>query len=666
MSVLQNPSWFGRYRLTSRLATGGMAEVYVGRRVEPDGKPGPMVAVKRLLPHLSKDPNVVRMFLNEARITAQIHHPNVVRILDLGSENGEPFIAMELLDGKTFAELRQKVAEEGRRVPLGVTLRILVDACRGLHAAHRAVDTEGRELRIVHRDFTPENIHVGVMGEVKVIDFGIAKAPALNAGTEPGTLKGKFFYMSPEMIAGRAVDHRADIFAAGVMLYEQLCGRRPFTGTHGDEVLARISEGRPKPPRELDPSVPAALEAICLKALSTNPDERFENFEELTEAISGVGGAAQVATRAEVGAYVSSVFPDEVDPRRNLIKVSRQLDPSIPGANSISELSIPFDPPPAERPPEPTPSRRPWILAGAAVVGVLLLAGGVWLARSNGKTPAERIAAAKTAPSLDERIAELGPLAADARSTPEELDAAAKLLLDGTPTPAAAEAALAIADALRARGGSEAKAALYEGEAAVVLRFGKRAETALTKASELLPNDSTPDVLLADLKEKQGDLPGAVASLARALEKSPRQTELAMRQGYWLSQLGRLDEAARTLESVLERRFDARSAAELAFVRYRQEDAGGALKLLRRALAKEPKLAVAHYYLGAVLYRQGEVKAAEKAYREADRLEPTDARPLVALCQMQAQTQSKDLDATRKLIEQRFPQDAAKLLAGCS
>jgi len=199
---LQTPVWFGPYRLTSRLGTGGMAEVYLGRHVGSDGQFGPMVAVKRLLPHLVADRAIVQMFLNEAKITAQINHPNVVRVLDLGHEKDEPYIAMELLEGRSFAELRFRAAQLAERVPLGITLKILADACRGLDAAHRAVDEHGRFLCIVHRDFTPDNIHVGVSGEIKVIDFGIAKAQNVGVGTEPGTLKGKFFYMSPEMIAG--------------------------------------------------------------------------------------------------------------------------------------------------------------------------------------------------------------------------------------------------------------------------------------------------------------------------------------------------------------------------------------------------------------------------------------------------------------------------------
>ena len=175
LSVSQTSTWFGRYRLTSRIATGGMAEVYLGRMLLPDGRFGPAMAVKRLLPHLIADPAIVRMFLNEADITRQIQHPNVVRILDLGQVHSEPFIAMELLEGHSFAEVRQAAAQGGMRVPLGITLRVLTEACRGLDAAHRAVDTKGRELQIVHRDFTPDNIHVGVNGDGRREGHGMSR-----------------------------------------------------------------------------------------------------------------------------------------------------------------------------------------------------------------------------------------------------------------------------------------------------------------------------------------------------------------------------------------------------------------------------------------------------------------------------------------------------------
>ena len=330
MENLGSPVWIGQYRLTSRIATGGMAEVYVGRHIDEQGTFGPMVAVKKLLPHLVKDSSIVRMFLNEARITAQINHPNVVRIFELGQVTGEPFIAMELLEGRTFADLRARAAEDGKRMPLPVALRILCEGCRGLGAAHEAKDDEGNSLALVHRDFTPDNVHVGVNGEVKVIDFGIAKTANWGSGTEPGTLKGKFFYMSPEMILAKPVDHRADIFAAGVMLYEQMCGRRPFTGNSVDEVVMKIAEGKLQPPSTFDPSLPRALEAVCLTALNRNPDSRFQTMGVFIDAMEMVGGEAQLATNEEVAAYVSHLFP-QTDKQRETLRKARAADPSVPG-----------------------------------------------------------------------------------------------------------------------------------------------------------------------------------------------------------------------------------------------------------------------------------------------------------------------------------------------
>ncbi len=652
MSTLASPTWFGPYRLTSRIATGGMAEVYAGRRFDPTtGTAGPMVAVKRLLPHLVSDTTVVRMFLNEARITAQIDHPNVVRILDLGpkpGEEGEPYIVMELLEGKSFAEVRQRAAGEGKRVPLGITLRILTEACRGLDAAHRAVDEQGRFLCIVHRDFTPDNIHVGVNGDVKVIDFGIAKAEQWGSGTEPGTLKGKFFYMSPEMIAGGAVDHRADLFAAGVMLYEQLCGRRPFTGNSVDEVVQRIAEGNPKRPTEFDPSVPPALEAICLMALHRNPDKRFPSLQEFISAIESVGGAAQVATREELGGYVSELFPAEKDPKRQTLKRARQFDPSVPGRSPV---------PPA------APRVRAKLVAAAAAVTLLALSGAAAFWKlSPDLSPPQRLAAAKATSDAADRVRLLTPLGADADATADQLEQAGSLLLSS----AQYGPALELAEKWKARFPNDVRALHLEARAAMRQRMGKRAESAIAAAAKLAPDDAVPDLLLADLRELQGDAFGALDALTVAAKKRPGSAEVAGRRGYFLSQTGRLDEAAEALQQSLSRRYDGRLQAELAFVRFRQGQNDEAKKLLERALKKEPQLSVAHYYLGAVLYRQGDVRGAERAYRTADRLDPTDPRALAALCQLQAQSKSRDVAETQKRIASRFPEQSQALLAQCA
>ncbi len=693
---------FGGYRLSSRIATGGMAEVYLARRIQPDGSLGRNVALKRLLPHLVRESNIVRMFLNEARITAQIHHQNVVRIVDIGHQDGEPFIAMELLEGRSFAEVRQKAATLGERVPLGITLRVLADACRGLDAAHRAVDQEGHPLSIVHRDFSPDNIHVGVSGEVKVIDFGIAKADNLGSGTEPGTLKGKFFYMSPEMILGRTVDHRADLFAAGVMMYEQLCGRRPFTGETTDQVLTRIAEGKPRRPSEFDPSVPPELEQICLTALAREAAQRFDSLELFIQAIEAVGGRGELAPQEAVGAYVRRVFPDN-DPKREALRRAMELDPSNPGAKAPGQLRdrprtprpaapapvqlaqeaastradrpapapLPAPAPvegvgiriPAEAEPAPVPARRLPLRTVAIVVAALLVAGGAaYQLTRPGAAPPERLLQAQRAADEGQRASLVAALAADERATADQL-AEAGALVDG-------EALGPVAGALIKRFPSDVRGPLLEARSAITQRQAKRAETAITQAATLAPTSPQPQVLLAQLREAQGDVPAAVAALARARELSKQpslEAELAGRQGMLLSQASDLEGAADALSFAIGREFDATLAAELGFVRFRQDRVGEARTLLNRAVRKDPGDFLTRYYLGAVLFRQGDVAGAEREYREADRLSPQDPRALAALCEVQAKGgKAEEAEATRKALGSRFPEQASRLLAGCA
>lgn len=713
METLGQPTWIGQYRLTSRIATGGMAEVYVGRHITPEGNFGPMVAVKRLLPHLVTDVSIVRMFLNEAHITAQIAHPNVVRVFELGQVDGEPFIAMELLDGRTWAELRNRSAEDGRRMPIGVALSILTSACKGLDAAHRALDQNGQPLALVHRDFTPDNIHVGYRGEVKVIDFGIAKTKAWGVGTEPGTLKGKFFYMSPEMILGRPVDHRADIFAAGVMLYEQLCGRRPFTGNSVDEVVIRIAQAPLVPPSEHDPVVPRALEAICLRALEKDPSARFQSLADMVSALEAVGGEAQLAAPSAVGAYVSALFPEQTDTRRQTLRRARERDPSLPSVRPTPLASLPaetpllgdaaFAPPAAQAPePEPAPELaaepgpvlepEPELAAAPAPAaalaaappapraapsktmrraGIALLATATLLALGIGAlvllsapalSPDEALAAAARSSSSAERLALLMPLGRSLEATDEHLAKAAILLADVK----ADEAILELVDVWLARSPRSLEARLAEARAATRTLKGRRAETAIKEASALAPKDPRPDRLLAELRELQGDAEGALEAWTRLSVKAPTPSSRA-RQGYWLSQLGHLEEADDVLTRALRRQTDAAVAAELGFVKFRRGEPDEALRLLRQAVRERPQLLEGHYYLGAVLYQKGEVRGARAEYLEADELAGSDPRPLAALCEMEAQQrQEGPLEAVRRRIRERFPAEAEAMLARCA
>ncbi len=654
---LESATHFGAYRLSARIATGGMAEVYAARKLDANGRSSPMVALKRLLPHLKSDPAIVRMFLNEARITRQIHHPNVVEILDLGSEKGEPWIAMELLEGHSFADVRQRAALKGQRVPLGITLKVLAEACRGLHAAHRAKDQDGRPLYIVHRDFTPDNVHVGIDGRVKVIDFGIAKASNLGSGTEPGTLKGKFFYMSPEMISGHAVDHRADVFAAGVMLYEQLCGRRPFTGNTPDEVVERIALTQPRRPTEFDPSVPAGLESICLMALKKDPAERFQSLQQFVTAIEAIGGAAGLATNAALGAYLRRLFPLEEDSKRLQLHHARELDPSHPGHLRVAPQEPVLTAP-------STPVRRRSTLKLAVpllvLVAAVATAAYVWLRPS--PPPDELLARAEALTERAPRVNVLEALRKDERAKPEQLRRAGELLVEVEAWPAV----LQLSESFARRFPKAVDATLLEAEGSIGLRHGRRAEQAIDKARRLEPRSPEPDLLLAKLRELQGDITGATEALGDALKKAPKSLKVARRQGYLLSQQGRLDEASTVLTRALRRAFDPETAAELGFVRHRQGRSEEARALLERALAARPRFARAHYYLGAVLFREGDFARAERAYLAAEKWAPDDPRPVAALCELLTRRgRHEDAAAVQERIRERFPDKAASLLVRC-
>lgn len=683
VNTLGEPMWIGQYRLTSRLATGGMAEVYVGRQISPDGAFGPMVAVKRLLPHLIKDSAIVRMFLNEARITAQIRHPNVVTIYELGQVEGEPFIAMELLEGRTWAELRQKAAENGRRMPAGVALRVLTEACRGLDAAHRAVDEEGKPLALVHRDFTPDNIHVGVRGEVKVIDFGIARTTAWGAGTEPGTLKGKFFYMSPEMITAKPVDHRADIFAAGVMLYEQLCGRRPFTGNSIDEVVIRIAREDPALPSTHDPAVPKALEAICLRAIAKEPRNRHQTLAEFVDAMEAVGGDSVLATHQEVAAYVTALFPEQTDEKRNTLKRARQADPSVPNMPAVPappagglDATLPtpiraFEPgsqPPVAAPPTPftpakgTPKKRsplPVIIGVAALIGVAI-AAFVGL-RGPQLSAADQLAKAEAAKGSD-RVSGLVQLGALPDATDAQLVRAGALLTEAKEW----EGVLTLVDGWLLKNPKSLDARLLEAKAAVQTRKGKRAETAVKEAGVLAPNDARPDAVMAELRELQADPSAALEAWSAAVRKAPGNAQYLARQGYWLSQSGRLDEAEVALTRANKKKSDPATTAELGFVKYRKEQKEEAIRLLRSVVKEKPELLEGHYYLATVLFQKNDLAAARAEYLAADALAGSDTRPLTALCEMEQMQQTSELAAVQKKLRERFPKEAEALLSKCA
>jgi serine/threonine protein kinase len=277
-------SRFGKYRLVDRIAVGGMAEIFLAHQMEGEGLERPVV-IKRIRPHLSKHSTFVKMFLNEARLAAQLNHPNIVQIHDLGKIGESYFIAMEYIFGRDMRRVIPKAEQLGITFPLVYALRIASDVCAGLQYAHKKVDLYGNPLNIVHRDVTPENIFVSFDGTVKLLDFGIAKAANQVEQTRSGELKGKLSYMSPEQCLGKPLDCRSDVFSVGVVLYEWLTGFKLFTGESEVAVMRSISEGKIYAPSYFKADIPEPVEAILMKALEKDRERRYATAGEMRTAI---------------------------------------------------------------------------------------------------------------------------------------------------------------------------------------------------------------------------------------------------------------------------------------------------------------------------------------------------------------------------------------------
>ena len=264
---------FGKYQILDRIAFGGMAELYRAR-IQGDQGFQKLVAVKKMHAHFSVDPEVVEAFIEEAKLAAFLQHPHIVQIYDFGCKQDAYFIVMEYLQGKDLRTLTTALGERQRLLGLENSLSIAASICSGLEYAHRLTDMAGRPLNIVHRDISPQNIFVTYAGQVKILDFGIAKAMDRGTTTEAGVLKGKVAYMSPEQARGRQIDQRSDLFAVGVILYELLTGQRLYQGNNM-EILRRAQTGDFVPPEVLLPDVTPELTFVFQRLLALDPEDRF-------------------------------------------------------------------------------------------------------------------------------------------------------------------------------------------------------------------------------------------------------------------------------------------------------------------------------------------------------------------------------------------------------
>lgn len=367
---MTQPESFGRYQLLKRLARGGMGEVWLARQAGMQGFEK-LVVIKRILPHLAEDEEFVNMFLDEGKIAAKLNHSNIVNIFDLGQEGEYFFLAMEYLHGEDVRRIWKQAAKAGTALPPALACRIIADACAGLDFAHKRTDERGEPLNIVHRDISPHNIIVTFDGAVKVIDFGIARARGRLAHTATGALKGRFEYMSPEHAAGYDIDHRSDIFALGVVLWESLSGRRLFKRDSETATLLAVAQCQVPPPSELNADIPPELDAVLMKALAPKREDRFEDAAALRLALENwLVEARQPASSAHLGAFMRSLYAERLEKEASLghpvIEEVTHSRTASQAATKIEPRAVTkVEPPPAPR------SKAPMIVAGILAVAAL-------------------------------------------------------------------------------------------------------------------------------------------------------------------------------------------------------------------------------------------------------------------------------------------------------
>src|SRR5581483_1151127 len=330
---------FGKYTLVDRLAVGGMAEIFLARQAGLEGFEK-MVVIKRIRPHLSKQASFVKMFLNEAKLAAQLNHPNIVQIYDLGKIGESYFIAMEYIFGRDMRRIIPKADSLGIPFPMVYALKIASSVCEGLYYAHQKNDLYGNPLNIVHRDVTPENIFVSFDGTVKVLDFGIAKAANQVEQTRAGEIKGKLSYMSPEQCMGKPLDCRSDLFSLGVVLYEWLTGFKLFTGDSEVAILKSITEGKIYAPSYFKADIPEAVESILMKALEKDREQRYQTAWEMQYDLDQFLSQYEFTpSNIHLSNFLKQLFNDELEEEKK--RVGRSNTPA--GPNEVVQEEAPDD-----------------------------------------------------------------------------------------------------------------------------------------------------------------------------------------------------------------------------------------------------------------------------------------------------------------------------------
>jgi hypothetical protein len=411
-----SPARIGDHEVLGLLATGGMSEIFLGR--DPSHRP---VVIKRILPHLARQPNFVSMFIDEARFGSSIRHPNVVAVSELGRTENDLFMVMEYVEGESALGLLRRLVGRRQKLAYGLAAYIVAEACKGLHAAHELRDDDGNLVGLIHRDVSPHNVFVGYDGSVKVLDFGIATGAHRLANTATGQLKGKFLYMSPEQCRGEPLDLRSDIFSLGIVLYELSMHRQLFSRPSELMVLKAVCDDPIPSPSQLVRDYPEFLEDICLRALSRDRELRYgsamalhDDLVAVQQMLFGMGADP----KRELAREMQRLFAERIEEKRRMLDdanagvalgvlPSPEVDEGVNVPNAIQNVATPTAfvvplPPPAPVRPARTLAR--WQKIALAVAAVIVLGTIIGFAIPDGDPASSAQASAAPATTVDDLV----------------------------------------------------------------------------------------------------------------------------------------------------------------------------------------------------------------------------------------------------------------------
>jgi serine/threonine protein kinase len=515
---------FGKYLLLDKIATGGMAELYQAKITSVEGFEK-LVAIKKILPNLTQDKNLVNMFIDEAKLAAMLTHRNIVQIYDLGSMESAYFIAMEYIHGKDLRAIEKKSPEKVLPLPLEYGLYITCRICSALDYAHNLKDFQGNPLELIHRDISPQNILISYEGEVKIVDFGIAKAAKKTADTKEGLIKGKVAYMSPEQAAGKSIDNRSDIFSTGIVLYEMITGTRMFEGDSDLKVLERVRKADFEPAENIVPDLPPKVAEILNRSLTKAVSKRYKSCGAMLADLEDCLATFPLRPSAEgLSQYMKELFAEEItaeflalQQREVELSTLKKVPVSESNTKTLSILEH-IEPVSAKKTEVQPSTHRLWLGTWAVAMIVLAIVLGVLFKHRTSSTTHQG-----RSPEPVQSSEIFHSANSSATAGPTKLERAVEALEKEK----FATAAMLFEEVIVSEPDSKPEVAvlyaraLVGGAASILETNEKRAEVLLRKAIDIDPKNAQPHYYLGKLYTSIKDVPKAIRAYNKAIILDP-------------------------------------------------------------------------------------------------------------------------------------------------